>query len=535
MLKPKLLLPGLVVLVGLIWAGTIFNVTGASFGTKLTAADAAAGDSFGVSVSISGDTAVAGALFDDDGGNNSGSAYVFIRSGVNWTEQAKLTPNDGTAGAQFGISIAISGDTVLVGASSDSTGGTNAGSAYVFLRNGITWTQQAKLTAADAAAGDSFGWSVDIDGDTAIVGARLDDAGAINSGSAYVFVRSGSNWTQQAMLTASDVAANDWFGVSVAISGDSAAAGAQFHDDSGSNSGSAYVFLRSGGVWSQQAKLTAGDGAPGDLFGHQVDIHGDTLLAGAPSTDDGGSDSGSAYVFVRTGAAWTQQAKLTADDAAKNDFFGSSIAVNGDRAVVGAPSDDDGGSGSGSAYVYQRDGVNWSHEEKLTAGDAAAGDQFGWDLAISGDTAVAGAQFDDDNGSSSGSAYAFVIGLDVLAADIDIKPGSDPNSVNCNNPKEVITVAILSTQDFDATSVDHSTVIFEGAGETHLIKKSGGPRRHEKDADGDGETDLVLHFRLGDSSLTCASIEATLTGVTFEGQPVEGAGNVRMVAKGGGS
>ena len=302
MLAAKLPLPGLAVLVVLIWAGTIFNVTGASFSTKLTAPDPAAGDAFGVSVAISGDTAVAGALFDDDRGTNSGSAYVFIRSGTTWTQQAKLTPNDGSAGAQFGISVAISGDTVVVGASSDSTGASNSGSAYVFIRSGTTWTLEAKLSAADAASGDSFGWSVDIDGDTAIVGARLDDAGGSNSGSAYVFVRAGAIWTQQAMLTAADGAANDWFGVSVAISGDTAVAGAQFDDDGGSNTGSAYVFLRSGTVWSQQAKLTAGDAATADLFGHHADIQGDTLLAGAPFTDEGGSNAGSAYVFVRTGA-----------------------------------------------------------------------------------------------------------------------------------------------------------------------------------------------------------------------------------------
>ena len=211
------------------------------------------------------------------------------------------------------------------------------------------------------------------------------------------------------------------------------------------------------------------------------------------------------------------------------------MAVNGDRTVVGAPSDDDSGSGSGSAYVYQRDGINWTQEEKLIPDDGAAGDEFGRDLGISGDTVVVGAMNDDDGGNGSGSAYVFVIGLEVLTLDIDIKPGSDPNTVNCNNPKEVITVAILSTEDFDATSVDHDTVNFEGAEETHINKKIGQPRRHEEDADGDGKSDLLLHFRLGDSNLTCASTEAALSGLTFEGQPVQGAGDIRMVVGRGGS
>ncbi|MSQ08671.1 MAG: hypothetical protein EXR44_05165, partial [Dehalococcoidia bacterium] len=203
-----------------------------------------------------------------------------------------------------------------------------------------TWTQQQKLTASDGAANDFFGYSVAVSGDTAVVGAWGDDSA---KGSAYVFTRSGSTWTQQQKLTASDGAAIDYFGYSVAVSGDTAVVGA-YGDDS--YKGSAYVFTRSGSTWTQQQKLTASDGAANDYFGGSVAVSGDTAVVGAYGDD---SEKGSAYVFTRSGSTWTQQQKLTASDGAANDFFGWSVAVSGDTAVVGARSDD---SSKGSAYMF---------------------------------------------------------------------------------------------------------------------------------------------------------------------------------------
>ncbi|MBK8430871.1 MAG: FG-GAP repeat protein [Chloroflexi bacterium] len=359
---------------------------------KLTASDAAANDNFGVSVAVSGDTAVIGAYWDNnDGGIDSGSAYVFTRSGGVWSEQAKLTASDPAMNDFFGIAVAVSGDTAVIGAYLDDDGGSDSGSAYVFTRTGGVWSQQAKLTASDAAAGDSFGWSVAISGDTAVIGAAMDNDGGENSGSAYVFTRTEGVWSQQAKLTASDAAALDQFGIAVAVSGDTAVIGADGNDDGGSNSGSAYVFTRMGVVWSQQAKLTANDPAMDDWFGSSVAVSGDTAVIGAYGDDDGGSDSGSAYVFTRTGGVWSQQAKLTASDPAAGDWFGRSVAVSGDTAVIGARGDDDGGDASGSAYVFTRTGGVWSEQAKLTASDAAANDNFGIAVAISGGTAIIGA------------------------------------------------------------------------------------------------------------------------------------------------
>ncbi|MBS1796079.1 MAG: FG-GAP repeat protein, partial [Acidobacteria bacterium] len=365
--------------------------------TKLTASDGAVNDFFGWSVAVSGDTAIVGAYADDVGANsNQGSAYVFTRSGTTWSQQAQLTAADGAPGDQFGYSVAISGDTVVVGASGDTVGANPAqGSAYVFTRSGAAWTQQQKLLAADGAAFDQFGGSVAISGDTVLIGASRDTIGASsNQGSAYIFVRSGAAWSQQAQLLASDGAANDQFGESVGISGDTAIVGAFAHTV-GANAaqGSAYVFTRSGAAWTQQAQLTAADGAGNDQFGWSVAISGDTAVVGAyVGTVGANAVQGSAYVFVRSGAAWSQQQKLTAADGAAGDQFGWSVAISGNIIIVGARFDDVGfNNDQGSTYVFVRSGAVWSQQQKLTVADGAAGDQFGYGVAISGSNMIVGA------------------------------------------------------------------------------------------------------------------------------------------------
>ncbi len=268
---------------------------------KLTASDGDNNDFFGLSVAISGDTAVAGAPFDNiDDRSDQGSVYVFTRSGTTWTEQQKLTASDGKANDRFGTSVAIDGDTVVGGAPGDG-GIANAGAAYVFTRSGTTWTEQQKLTASDGAANDLFGASVAIDGETAVVGAPFDDTGGtINQGAAYVFTRSGTDWTPQAKLTASDGAAGDQFGFSVSIEGETAVVGSPIARV-GANlaRGAAYVFTRAGTIWNDFQKLVASDGAIGDLFGFSVAIDGNTIVAGATRADGVRRDSGAAYVFTR--------------------------------------------------------------------------------------------------------------------------------------------------------------------------------------------------------------------------------------------
>jgi hypothetical protein len=239
---------------------------------KLLASDADAGVQFGISVSISGDYAIVGVPNDNDKGTDSGSAYIFWWDGTSWVQQAKLLASDGDAIDFFGYSVSISGDYSIVGAGGDDDKGNWSGSAYIFLRDGTSWNQQQKLLASDGAAGDNFGISVSISGDHAIVGAYEDDDKGIDSGSAYIFKREGAAWVQQAKLLASDGAAGDDFGISVSISGDYAIVGAIGDDDKGSKSGSAYIFKREGAAWLQQQKLLASDGAADDWFGISVSI-----------------------------------------------------------------------------------------------------------------------------------------------------------------------------------------------------------------------------------------------------------------------
>ena len=213
------------------------------------------------------------------------------------------------------------------------------------------WSQQTKLTATDGGASGRFGTSVSLWGESLAVGAYYEDNGA-GSGSTYVFTRSNEVWSLQAKLTAIDSAASDYFGRSVSLSGDSLAIGAYGDDDNGSASGSAYLFIRSNGVWSQQGKVTAADGAEGDQFGYSVSLSGDNLGVGAYGDDDNGESSGSAYLFTRNNGVWSQQSKLTADDGAAIDQFGISISLSGDSLAVAANGDDDNGNASGSAYVF---------------------------------------------------------------------------------------------------------------------------------------------------------------------------------------
>ena len=372
--------------------------------TKLTADDGTSGDNFGRSVSLDGDYAVVGAYNDD-----TGSAYIFQRTGSAWTQQAKLTADDGVSEDYFGREVSISGDYAVVGAWGDDDNGTQSGSAYVFLRTGSTWTQQDKLTADDAAEGDWFGYSVSVSGDYAVVGAYRD----ADDGSAYVFHRTGSTWTQQAKLTADDVTSR--FGGAVSISGDYAVVGAYFDDDNGTQSGAAYLFERTGSTWTQQAKLTASDGAEYDYFGSSVSIDGDHAIVGAFYDDDNGSGSGSAYIFEKPAGGWedmTQTAKLTAGDGDEWDALGVSVSIDGDYAVVGAYGDNDNDSDSGSAYIFEKPVGGWedmTHADKLTASDGAISDSLGVSVSIDGDYAFVGAHMDDDNDADSGSAYVYAV------------------------------------------------------------------------------------------------------------------------------
>ena len=340
---------------------------------------------------------------------------------------AKLLAADGAAGDFLGTTVAISGATAIVGAGGDDDNGFNSGSAYLFETT--TGWQIAKLLPDDGAAEDWFGVSVAISGSTAIVGAFFDDDNGSNSGSAYLFDT--TTGKQLFKLLPLDGAAIDYFGFSVAISGATAIVGAWGNDDNGSKSGSAYLFETTTG-W-QIAKLLPDDGATGDGFGYSVAISGPpgnkVAIVGAPGDNDNGSESGSAYLFDTT-TGW-QIAKLLPDDGAVEDYFGWSVAISGATAIVGAYRDDDHGNASGSAYLF--DTSMGEQITKLLPDDGAADDYFGGSIAISGATAIVGAYRNDDNGGNSGSAYLF----DAAAA------GKCPWDLNGNGSVGILDLLAL--------------------------------------------------------------------------------------------
>lgn len=377
---------------------------------KLVADDAAPFDRFAWSLDVDCNTLLVGAYADDGpAGEDQGSAYVFVRDGTHWCQQARLVPSDAVTGAQFGFAVALEGNIAAIGARFDDD---EKGAVYLFERHGTTWCERAKLTAADAESGDHLGHSVAIRCNIVVAGA-INDAGeaGADQGSVYVFKKDEWGWCQEAKLVPCDAAAGDRFGWSVAVEGNRLVSGAYKADgEAGADQGAAYVFARDGSNWCEEAKLSPCDAGAGDNFGFSAALCGETAIIGAYA-DDGpaGANQGSAYVFDRCGANWNEQAKLVAPDAASNDFFGSSVSLSGNLAVVSTGLDNGpAGADQGSAYLFARFGENWADVTKFTASDAALGDQFGHVAALSGHTLAVGAYADDGPaGVDQGSAYIF--------------------------------------------------------------------------------------------------------------------------------
>ena len=392
---------------------------------KLTAYDAADTDLLGGSVTISGTTVFVGASGKDGLGHDRGAVYIFERNhgGTgSWGLLKELTASDSTDDDIFSSSVAISGNTFVVGACWKNDAGLERGAAYVYERNQggpNNWGEVQKLTASDAQDVDWFGCSVAISGDRIIVGAYYEDGWGSNQGAAYIYGRDQGgldNWGQVKKLTASDAANQDGFGRSVSISGDTIVVGAFAKNGTGSLRGAAYIYERNQGgtsSWGQVKKLTAYDAADEDLFGLAVTIDGDTAVIGAPREDGTGSDRGATYIYERNqdGANnWGFVLKLTASDTADNDWFGDAVVISGDIVIVGADWKGINWSTRGNVYIFDRNqgGVNsWGQVHKLRASDAGDGDFFGRSVAISGDSIVVGALQEDGAGSNRGAAYVF--------------------------------------------------------------------------------------------------------------------------------
>ncbi len=407
----------------------------------LLASDGSRFSAFGSSVAIDNNMAIVGRPGDDNGG----SAYIFIRSDGVWVEQAKLIPDDGELGDRFGSSVSINGDTALVGASKDDDNGTDSGSAYIFTQVEGVWTQQAKLVSDDASESDQFGHAVSIDSDTALIAApnyRNNQPNGFASGVAYVFTRTEGLWSQQARILPDDGAALNYFGESVSIHGDTALIGSDSDDDLGNNSGSAYIFTRSGGVWTQHSKLLPSDGAAENYFGGSVSISYDTAVVGAYGHNDNGNNAGAAYVFTLNEGSWTEQAKLLPDDGVEGDLFGVRVGISTNTVVASSVYDDDVALDSGSAYVFTRSEGIWSQQSKLvpTVGSGIR-DWFGYSIAVSNDTAIVGSVFGSVKGKQGfGTAYIYDLGCFDCPADL-----TDDGSLNFLDVSEFL--ALFGNQD----------------------------------------------------------------------------------------
>ena len=449
-------------------------------------------DNFGVSVALDGNTLAVGAWNEDSAATgvngiqvdnsalDSGAVYVFTRTGGVWSQQAYLKASNTGAGDNFGISVALAGDTLAVGAYQEDSAATGvngnqadnsaagSGAAYVFTRTNGVWSQEAYVKASNTGTFDWFGISVALSGDTLAVGAQSEfsaatgingnqaDNSAPGSGAVYVFTRTNGVWSQQAYVKASNTGANDQFGNSVALAGDTLAVGAYIEDsaatgvggnqadNSAADSGAVYVFTRTNGIWSQQAYVKASNTGAGDQFGGgYIAVAGDTLAVGAwledsaatgvagNQADNSAADSGAIYVFTRTNGVWSQQAYVKASNTGMGDQFGVSVALVGDTLAVGAQGEgsvatgingnqaDNSAGGSGAVYMFTRTGGVWSQQAYVKASNTGAGDQFGNGVALAGDTLAVGAYSEgsaatgvggnqaDDSAGGSGAAYVY--------------------------------------------------------------------------------------------------------------------------------
>jgi len=435
---------------------------------KLVASDRSTSDYFGKCVAISGDLAIVGAPYEDDdaAGENfassAGSAYIFKREGTGWDQQAKLVASDRTYNDYFGRSVSISGNYAIVGVpeeDEDASGEnrlSNAGSAYIFYWDGLSWTQQAKIVASDRDYSEYFGYSVSISGDYAIIG-------AINANTAYIFKRNGTDWEEQSLIRSSDRISGDYFGYSVSISGEYAIVGAIYEDE---------------------------------------DVSGGNTL----------SNAGSAYIFKRDGVNWEQQAKIVASDRDENDAFGYSVSISGNHAIVSAFYESENVPGdntlpyAGSAYIYKRDGISWGQQAKIVPLDRESSDYFGTSVSIYGDHAIVGAEFEDENafGSDSlydaGSAYIFSItGNDVgiSAHNIPRKFVLENNRPNPFNPQTTISYSIFAGATMDRQlSVDLSIFNMSGQKVATLVNEIQSTGYHSVTWDASGLSSGIYFYRL---------------------------------------
>ena len=369
---------------------------------KFFSNDIAASDVFGNQIAMEGSTAVVTA---SRGNGQRGAAYVFAQQGGGWVQRQRLVVPDTAVGDQYGSAVDLDGDTVIIGALRHGEVGPSAGSAYVWVRDGATWTLEQELLPRDVDTGPNFGVDVAVSGDTAVVGAYKDDELGLDAGAAYVFTRTLGVWTLQRKLTASDGFTDHQFGFAVDIEGDTVVVGAPRDLGLQLRSG-AYVFTRTGDVWSERTTLQGAAQVVGTGFGGAIALDNGTLAVSGTTDDQVGTNAGAVWVFTGAGASWTEQANLTPSDELEFGYFGT-LGLEGDRLIVGARATSTGR--AGAAYLFDRTNDVWSESTIYTPSDGFARQLFGSAVAVSGDALLIGASNDDEKGSGAGAVYSFTV------------------------------------------------------------------------------------------------------------------------------
>ncbi len=385
-------------------------------GCKIVAPDPDDADTFGSSVATDGDRLVVGAIVDDPG-TNAGAAYVYALEDGQWLIEQKIqhTTPVPVGNDFFGTAVAIQGERIAVGARGVAGAGaaTQAGSVFIFELIDDTWTQIQRVEAPDFAINDFFGSSIDMDGDWLVIGSYLDDDNGSASGSVYVleYDHDLEQYVSDSKLSMPFNGANDYLGFSVAIDGDILVAGApQDNFFGGHEEGVVNVYRYGGSGWASEQQLYAGARAAGNHFGHSVDVDDEVIVVGALFTDGDEEDEGIAWVYRFEGGAWSMNAEIervAPSDPSKSKLFGDTVAIEGNRVIVGAKKDDEEGQRAGAAYVFEYEGGDWVEQHKLTAPDATTGDYFGSSAVMSGDAIIVGAPQAGPGNDASGAAYGY--------------------------------------------------------------------------------------------------------------------------------
>lgn len=382
---------------------------------KVVPDDGNSEDFFGYSVAIDKEIALVGAYkADSRDSEDAGAAYIFAKTKEGWQQQAKLIASPRYPHDTLGGNVALKHGFALLGARNSDVKKKNAGAVFVFKKENDTWSQTQVLTAVDAREDDAYGQSIALTEKFLVIGAPHSDSSYTDSGAAYVYKKANNQWQFQTKLTATDGAEGDLFGISVAIDGNTILVGADLHDAKAENAGAAYTFVFDDNQWHQQAKLLASDGEKTDIFGVRVALNGNTALISARRDDiEGvGIDAGSAYIFERSNGAWKQTDKITAPDGHADDRFGRGVALTSSTAIISAMHSDVSAVNQGALYIYEKQNGKWRFKFKTVASDASENDRFGWNVALYDHMAIVGTPHKDDNGAESGAAYI----LDVKKA-----------------------------------------------------------------------------------------------------------------------